>query len=523
MALLRAIATVGGYTGLSRVLGFVRDVLIAAVLGAGPMADAFFVAFKLPNLFRRLFAEGAFAAAFVPMFARVLEGEGRAAARAFAEQAFAALLAALLVFVLAAEVAMPALMLLFAPGFLAVPGKFELAVELARVTFPYLLFVSLVALLAGALNALGRFAAAAAAPILLNACLIAAVLAWPAFAGSPAHALALGVAAAGLLQFLWLYGSLGRAGLWLRPRRPRLAPGVRLLFRRILPVALGAGVYQVNLVVDMMLASLLPSGSISYLFYADRVSQLPLGVIGVAVGTALLPTLSRQLKAGEAAPAAESQNRALEFSLLLALPAAAALIAIAEPVIGVLFERGAFGPGETKATAAALAAFAAGVPAFVLVKALAPGFFAREDTKTPVLISVACMAANVVLILALMGPFRHVGIALATSLTSWLNAGLLAWLLKRRGHFAVDRRLKARLPRTALASLGMALALAFGLYALAGPLSGGFAARASALAGLVVGGLASFFLLAHALGAVDAKDWSRLFRRPEAAAEAPRA
>lgn len=522
MALARAIATVGGYTAVSRVLGFVRDVLIAAVLGAGWMADAFFVAFKLPNLFRSLFAEGAVGAAFVPLFARKLAAEGRAAAAAFAAEAFSALLAILLVVLAVAEIAMPALMLIFAPGFLGVPGKFELAVELARITFPYLLFVSLVALVSGALNSLDRFAAAAAAPILLNLSLIAAVLAWPWFAATPAHGLALGVAAAGVMQFAWLYGALGRAGLWLVPRRPRLTPGVRILFRRIVPVALGAGIYQVNLVVAMLLASLLPSGSISYLFYADRVSQLPLGVIGVAVGTALLPALARRLEAGEEAKASESQNRALEFALLLTLPAAAALFVIAEPLIGVLFQRGAFGPGDAKATAAALAAFAAGVPAFVLVKALTPGFFAREDTKTPVAVAAGCLFANAGLILVLMGPFQHVGNALATSLSSWLNAGLLAWLLRRRGHLAPDRRLKTRLPRIAAASLAMAALLALGQGALAEWLAGGLAARAAALALLVGGGLAAFFAFAHLLGAVEAKDWGAFLRRTGAAGESPR-
>ncbi len=357
---------------VSRVFGFARDILIAAILGAGPVADVFFVAFKFPNLFRRLFAEGAFAAAFVPLFAGLVETDGKDAARAFAEQALSVLLWTLLVFVAVVQMAMPVLMVGFAPGFVGDPAKFDLAVQLTRITFPYLLFISLVSLMAGVLNSLGRFWAAAATPILLNVCLIGAVLGLSPMMETPGHALAWGVAGAGMVQFVWLLFHCARAGMRLRLPRPRLTPKVRLLARRILPVAVGAGIYQINLLIDTIIASLLPSGSISYLFYADRVNQLPLGIVGVAVGTALLPMLSRQLRGGQAGAAMHSQNRALEFAFLLTLPAAAALIVIADPVIAVLFERGAFGPAEVRATAAALAVYAVGLPAYVLVKALTP-------------------------------------------------------------------------------------------------------------------------------------------------------
>lgn len=512
MALLRSITTVGGFTMISRVLGFIRDVLIAAVLGAGATADAFFVAFKLPNLFRRLFAEGAFASAFVPLYAGALEANGKDAARAFAEQAFAVLLWSLLVFVIAVEIAMPWIMVAFAPGFLSTPEKFDLTVYLTRITFPYLLFVSLVSLLGGVLNSLGRFAAAAGTPALLNVCLIGAVLWLAPFTATPGHALAWGVAAAGVLQFVWLFVACGREGVWIRPRWPRLTPAVRQLIRRILPVAFGAGIYQINLVVDMVIASLLPSGSISYLFYADRVNQLPLGVVGVAVGTALLPTLSRQVSTGNEAAALASQNRALEFALLLTLPAAAALAVIAYPVISVLFERGAFGAAEVRATAAALAVYALGLPAYVLVKALAPGFYARQDTATPVKIAAVCMVVNLVLNLILMVPFLHVGIAMATALSSWLNAGLMVYMLVKRGHLKRDQRLKTRLPRMAIAAAGMA-GLLFALeVALAGPLGGGQIERALALVVLIAAGLAAFALLAQLTGAASARDLKGFFR-----------
>jgi putative peptidoglycan lipid II flippase len=513
MALLRSIATVGGLTMISRVFGFVRDILIAAILGAGLLADAFFVAFKLPNLFRRLFAEGAFAAAFVPIYAGYIEGEGKAAARDFANQALSVLLGVLLVLVVIFEIGMPWIMQAFAPGFLATPEKFDLTVHLTRITFPYLLFISIVSLMAGVLNSLGRFAAAAATPILLNLCLIGAITALAPVMPSPAHALAWGVFSAGVIQLLWMAVFCWRAGMPLRVQRPRLTPGVRRLIRRILPVAVGAGIYQINLVIDMIIASLLPAGSISFLFFADRVTQLPLGIIGVAVGTALLPLLSRQLHAGEAAAAMNSQNRSLEFSLLLTLPAAMALIIIAGPAIAVLFGRGAFGAAEIQATAAALEAYAYGLPAYVLIKALAPGFFAREDTKTPVIIASGCMVLNLILNLILMGPFLHVGIAMATAISSWVNAGLMAWVLSRRGHLTLDARFKSRFLRTVVAVFGMGGALWGGLMALDIPVLGSELTRITGLLALVVGGGLVFAVLAAVTGAARPSDIKGLLSR----------
>ncbi len=498
---------------ISRILGFVRDILIAAILGAGLLADVFFVAFKLPNLFRRLFAEGAFNAAFVPLFTGALEEEGKEAARVFADQSLSVLLWSLLVFVGLMEMAMPWAMYAFAPGFAADPDKFNLAVLLARITFPYLLFISLVSLMAGVLNSVSRFAAAAATPILMNLCLIGAILWLVQFTETPAHALAWGVAGAGVVQLAWMAAHCFSAGMVPRLRRPRLTPRVRLLARRILPAALGAGVYQMNLLIDTIIASLLPAGSISYLFFADRVNQLPLGVVGVAVGTALLPLLTRQLRAGRQGEAMHSQNRAIEFAFLLTLPAAVALMVIAEPVIMVLFQRGEFGPAESKATAAALAVYATGLPAYVLVKALAPGFFAREDTATPVKVSIVAMFVNLVLNLILMGPFLHVGIAIATSVSAWLNAGLLALILRRRGHLDIDARLLSRLPRQFFASLGMGAVLYIGMFVVVPLLAGGQAERIAGLAMLVAGGLVAFALLALLFGAASVGEVRSLLRR----------
>ena len=515
MSLLRSISTVGAFTLASRILGFVRDALIAALVGAGPVADAFFVAFKLPNLFRRLFAEGAFNAAFVPLYATELGEGGRERARAFADQAFAVLAWSLAVFVALAELAMPLLMRVFAPGFLDRPETFDLAVLFARIAFPYLLFVSLVSLAGGILNAHHRFAAAAATPILLNLCLIGAILGLARFTPTPGHALAWGVFGAGIVQCLFLFGALARAGEKLRAGRPALGPKVRLLLRRAFPVAIGAGVYQINLAIDMIVASFLPAGSISYLFYADRISQLPLGVVGVAVGTVLLPVLSRQLRANDSGAAHASQNRAIEFALLLTLPAACALALIAEPVVQTLFGRGVFGPAEIRATAAALATYATGLPAYVLARTLTPAFYAREDTATPVKIAVACMAANLVLNILLMGPLLHVGIALATSLSAWLNVGLLAGTLMRRGDLVLDARLKARVWRQAAAAGAMAAGLALALPLLAPRFAGGEASRALALALLVAAGLLVYALAAWGLGAAKPAELRAALARPK--------
>jgi putative peptidoglycan lipid II flippase len=506
MNLLRAITTVGGFTMISRVLGFLRDILIASFLGAGTTADAFFVAFRFPNLFRRLFAEGAFAAAFVPIFSGLLETDGREAARKFATQALSVLALVLLVFVLAMEIVMPWAMFVLAPGFDAVPGKMELATDLSRIAFPYLFFISLVSLLSGVLNSLGRFAAAAASPVLLNLTLIAALLGFTHWAETPGHALSWGVAAGGILQFVWLLVHCQRQGMPMRFARPRLGEKVRLLGRRILPVVFGASLYQINLLIGTILASLISEGAVSYLYYADRVTQLPLGVVGVAVGTALLPMLSRQIKAENPEGAAHSQNRGLEFALLLTFPAAVALMVIATPVVSVLFQRGAFTAADTAATSAALAAFASGLPAYVLVKVLAPGFFAREDTATPVRIAAAAMVTNVVLNLVLMQYFAHVGIALGASLSGWLNACLLALMLHRRGFLQMDLRLRSRLPRILLASAIMGGTLALARWGLQDMIDGVEWERIAALVLLVGAGLAVFALSAQVLGAASLKD-----------------
>jgi putative peptidoglycan lipid II flippase len=508
--------TVGGWTMASRVLGFARDMLIAAKLGAGPVADAFFVALKLPNLFRRLFGEGAFNAAFVPAFAGTLALDGPRAARDLAERMAGLMALWLALLVVIGMIFMPQVLQVLAPGFADEPAKFALAVELTRITFPYLFFICLTALVSGVLNGLDRFAAAAAAPVFFNLLSMAALIGLTPYVATPGHALAWGVTASGVVQLLIVLWAVREAGMALNPlRRPALTPAVRTVLRKMLPGLLGAGVTQINLAVDVVIASLLPSGAVSYLYYADRIGQLPLGVIGAAIGTALLPLLSRQVRGGMTLQAHRTTNRAIELSLLLALPASAALMTVAHPVVAALFQRGAFDAQAAEATAAALVAYAFGLPAFILVKVFAPGFFARGDTATPVRIGLGIVALNLALNLAFLPHLAHVGVALATSVAAWANAALLALVLARRGELVLDRRLRRRLPRLFASVLAMVAVLA-GLDALLEPAAGHL--RLAELALLVAGGGLAYGAAALALGAAEAGDLRRLLRRRRPAA-----
>ncbi len=496
----------------SRILGFARDMLIAAKLGAGPVADAFFIALKLPNLFRRLFGEGAFNAAFVPAFAGSYAMDGPGPARALANSMAGLMTLWLSGLVVLGIVFMPQLLFVLAPGFVGEETRFPLAVELTRITFPYLLFICLAALVSGVLNGMDRFAAAAAAPVLFNVIAMAALLGLTPFVATPGHALAWGVVASGVAQLAMLLVAVRMAGMAINPlSRPRLTPDVRAVLRRMVPGMLGAGVTQLNLAIDVIIASLLPAGAVSFLYYADRVAQLPLGVIGAAIGTALLPLLARQLRTGAALAAHRSQNRAIEFSLAFALPAAFAMAVVAVPIITTLFERGAFGADAAQATAAALVAYAIGLPAFVLVKALTPGFFARGDTATPVKVGLLIVALNLGLNLALTPLLAHVGIALATALAAWVNVAALGWLLMRRRQLVLDRRLRRAVPRLLGAAVLMSMALA-ALAALLFPL-GGTLARFAALALLVGTGLVVYFGAAHALGGLNLREAARMMRR----------
>jgi putative peptidoglycan lipid II flippase len=507
MSLLKNFATVGGATATSRLLGFVRDIFIAAALGTGPVADAFFVAFRFPNLFRRLFAEGAFNSAFVPLFAKALEGEGEAEAKRFAEEALSGLFTALLVVTAIIEIAMPLFMFVLAPGFAADPDKFDLTVALTRIAFPYLALVALVALYSGVLNARGRFAAAAFAPTLLNVVLIAGLIVvfLAGYQNRPeaGHVLAWATLVGGLAQLALVAWAAARDGMLLRLVVPRLTARVRRLGRLALPGVLAGGITQINIVIGTIIASLAP-GAVSYLYYADRIYQLPLGVVGIAIGVVLLPDLSRQLRAQRLDLVDYTQNRALEFALALALPAAVALTVMAKPIVAMLFERGSFGPSDTTATANALLAFAVGLPAFVMIKVFSPGFFAREDTHTPMWFAGASVAINIAGSLVLFPILSHVGIAIATTLAGWANVALLAGVLHRRGQFNPDDGLNRRLPLLALASLLMGGCLWAGVWLLAKPLADpNLAAQAPAVGLLVVVGVALYALFCQLTGVID--------------------
>lgn len=524
MRLYRAFATVGGLTMISRVLGFARDILAAAVLGTGPVADAFFVAFRFPNLFRRLFGEGAFNSAFVPLFAHKLEGDGHEPARAFASEAMSGLVFVLALLSALCMIAMPWLMYLIAPGFADTPAKYDLAVLLTQITFPYLLCMSLVALLSGVLNTLGRFVESSAVSIVLNVTLTAAMLLSIAlgYRNDPAAGviLAWGVFTAGVLQLVLLLDGARRNGFWPRLVRPRWSDGMKRLVALGIPGVIAGGITQLNIVIGTVIASL-QDGAVSHLYYADRVYELPLAIVGIAIGVVLLPDVSRHLRAGRDAAVMDSQNRSLEFALLLTVPAAVALAVVPTEIVGVLFERGAFTTADTAVTSAALAIFAFGLPSFVLIKVFSPAFFARQDTKTPMKFAAWSLTANTVGSIVLFFLFRslelmpQLGIAVATTLGGWLNAGLLWAALIRHGHFEADARMKRAVPLILVASVVMGLALWLMAQGL-GPWLGRdntVVVRFGALSALVLGGLVVYFAVAHFSGAFRLSQLKSAMRR----------
>lgn len=424
--LARGFLTVGAWTLVSRVLGFVRDVMTAAFLGAGPVAEAFLIAFSLPNMFRRFFAEGAFNLAFVPMFSKKLEA--RDSPERFAAESLSGLAAALAALTVAALFAMPWLVIAMASGF-ASDERLGLAVAFGRVAFPYILLISLAALFSGILNSIGRFAAAAAAPLLLNAAFIAALLLAHALGLDYGWAMACAIPAGGAAQLALVWMAVSRAGLRIRLRMPRLTPDLRKLAAIAAPAALAGGTVQINLLVGRQVASYF-EGAVAWLNYADRMYQLPLGVVGIAAGVVLLPDLSRKLQSGDNAGARETFTRTLTLSMALTLPATVALVAIPLPLVSVLFERGAFGAGDAERVAQALAIYAIGLPAFVLQKVLQPLYFSRANTKTPFYYSVAAMAANAALAIGLAPVIGFTAAAWATTVSGWIMAGLL-WLGKK--------------------------------------------------------------------------------------------
>lgn len=517
-SLYKNFLSVGAMTLLSRLLGFVRDMLMASVLGTGLAADAFFAAFRFPNLFRRLFAEGAFNAAFIPLFSGALEEKGEEDARRFAAHILSWLIGFLLIFTVLAEIFMPAVLTPFVPGFLDDPEKFELTVFLTRICFPYLAAMSLMAAYGGILNGLKRFIAAAFAPVLLNIVLVA-VLAILVFltrnnAETSAVYLSVGVLIGGAAQLGLLIWAVRRTGFLPRFGWPRFDRDVQRFWVLALPAIASGGITQINIFIGTIIASG-ASSAISYLYYADRLYQLPLGIIGIAIGVVLLPELSRHLKAKRMEEAQEAMAQSLLAAMMLALPATAGLFSLAAPIIRALFERGAFSSADTLATAGALTAFATGLPAFILIKVFQPGFFAREDTATPTWFSAISVVVNIGLSLLLFPRLEHVGIAIASSVSSWINALLLGATLIRRGHFALTAR-QIRAQGLIVASAGL---LAAGLFFAAGAFSTALASsapegvRLATLFGLIVLGAAFYFAVLHLTGVQDLRAFLRRFSR----------
>jgi putative peptidoglycan lipid II flippase len=523
MKLVKALGSVGGLTLASRVLALVRDSLAARYVGAGFASDAFNgVAFRLPNMFRALFAEGAFSAAFIPLFNKKAAGDGGyPAGYDFAQRAMAVLLPVLILFTVAMIAAAWPLTWALSGGFSRqnpTAEQFAFAVTLSRITIPYLALISLASLLGGILNSLDKFWVNAAAPILLNISMIAGL--W-LFHGADeyetARVQAMSVTIGGALQLLWLIWACKRAGVSMKLQRPRLDGDVRELLRKILPAAAGAGASQINLLISTALSGwLLASGSITYIYYADRLNQLPLGLIGIGLGTILLPTISRMLSKGQDAEAMETQNRGIELALFLTLPATVAFLTVAEPIVRGLFQYGRFTPDDAMRCGWALSAFSIGLPSYVLVKVLTPGYYARGDTKTPVRYAMLSIVINIVGNMAMIPTLGHIGPPLATALSSTVNVAMLYRTLVARGHFSADAGLRRRLPRLALAAIVMGAALWAGKGLFDPWLSGPMVGRYVALALLVGAGVALYGLACVATGAYRLSDIKALMRRKSA-------
>jgi putative peptidoglycan lipid II flippase len=455
--MLGRIFTVGGYTLLSRLTGFARDIMLAAILGAGPVADAFFVALRLPNHFRAIFAEGAFNAAFVPAYAH-LYGRSEQSAKLFADRIFTLLLSTQIVLLVVAWLFMPQVIGILAPGFSDDPARGELAIALTRITFPYLLLVTLVTLYGGMLNVMHRFASAAAAPIFLNLSMMA-TLALAGFFPGPGYAAAWGVLIAGFLEFFLLAADAARSGILPRFAALRLDEDVRAFFRALGPATIGSMGTQVALFADTIIATFLPAGALSALYYADRLNQLPIGVIGIAIGTVLLPEMSRRLTSEDHVGATAAQRRAFDFTLLFSVPFVAAFLTVPDVIMRAMFARGAFSKGDAAAAGATLAAYAVGLVPFVLIRSAVATFYARKDTATPVKAALIGVAANVGLKIALVGSLAQVGLALATAVGAWINLFLVVAFAVRAGYLELDSALTKSLAKFVVcgAVLGVAL------------------------------------------------------------------
>jgi putative peptidoglycan lipid II flippase len=519
-SLVRNVGTIGGLTAVSRVFGFVRDMMLARVLGAGLAADAWQLAFTLPNTFRRLFAEGAFSVAFVPMYTRRLHAEdgGAEAAEKFANDVLAVFIWILLGFSALAMLAMPGIVWLLAREYQGVPGKFELAVDLSRMTFPYLALVSLVAMLSGVLNARSRFAPGAFVPVLLNLVMIGGILTGYYLRGEGgddrivAWSLAISLALAGVAQLAYMWWATHRAGVRLAFHFPRLTPEVKRLGMLILPATFGAGIYQISQLVDTFFATSLPQGSLTLLKMGDRLNQMPLGIFGIALGTAILPMLARHIQSGDQREAQRLQGNAVEVGTLLTLPAAAALAICAPAFVTAFFVGGKMTPADGAIMADIVVALVCGLPAYVLVKVFQPAFFSREDTRTPVWVAAGALTINIALNFYVVPRYGIVGLAAATAVTATLNVLTLYTLLQLRGWFHFTGKLAGRIARQIVATAAMGAFLWWLMPLMADRYGGNVIERVWSLSVLVFGGMAVFFAVAWAIGALD-KDLIAQLRR----------
>ena len=513
MNLYRAIGSIGGLTMVSRVLGFARDMIGSRVLGASHANDAFNLAFLLPNIFRRLFAEGAFSSGFVPLFSRRLAAGGHEDAQAFSNEILSVFMPALLLVTVVFVIFMPGVLLLVVPDYEDVPGKMKLAVELTRWTFPYLLFISLVALLSGVLNSLMRFAVAAFAPALLNVSLIIALLVAPTDKNEVVRYMAYAVLAGGIAQFALCWGAVRRAGVKLRFGRPRMTPAVKELVVLILPATAAAGVYQISQLFYAYFSAGLGEGALTMLSYADRLNQLPLSIIGTALGVAILPAISQAIARGEDAEASDVQARAFDLSMLLTLPATLALVVAAGPIIGALYQGGEFNVEDARVTGNILAILVTGLPAYVLVKVLTPAFYARKDVKTPVWIAMGVLLGGIVANFALIPVIGIYSLATVTSVGAWINFGLLFVILYLRNQFRMPGWLVARLGKQLIAATAMAASLYAVKMATAGLFFGGVLERVLGLGALVGIGAVVYFAIAWMIGGMDREAIAALRRR----------
>ena len=499
-ALLKSTGLVSAMTSLSRVSGFIRDMVYAQMFGAGAGTDAFFVAFRIPNFLRRLFAEGAFSQAFVPVFSEYQTQRARAELEELVDQVAGTLGAILLAVTAVGVVAAPVLILLFAPGFTADASKYDLTVGMLRITFPYLLFISLTAFAGGVLNSCGKFAIPAVTPVLLNLTMIAAALWLAPRMAQPVVGLAWGVFIAGVIQLLFQVPFLRQVKLLPRPRWAWASQGVQQVLKLMLPAIFGSSVAQVNLLIDTLVASFLMTGSVSWLYYSDRLVEFPLGIFGVALGTVILPKLSRHHASAETDSFSQTLDWALRWALLIGMPATVALMLLSGPLLAALFQYGQFDAHDVAMSARSLMAFAFGLVAFMLIKVLAPGFYARKDTRSPVKYGVIAMVANTALVLSLVWPLAHAGLALATSLAAFLNAGLLFFNLRRRGIYRPRAGWTKFLIQLAAANLAMGLVLWFGVGDLESWVHASARARLSHLAWLIAAGGGSYLLAVLLVG-----------------------